>query len=91
MPPLDPDWDTELDFHQALGSLNSYPSLQRALGIVFDFELPKDFVPLTGVGEYAELSVSAIAPGWDWSIKPGTPSSRRPACTSGSRTRRGSS
>ena len=35
-----PDWDTELDFHQALGSLNAYPSLQRALGIVFDFELP---------------------------------------------------
>ena len=73
VPPLDPDWDTELDFHQALSSLNSYPSLQRALGIVLDFDLPTDFVPLTGPGEYAELSVSAVAPRWDWSIKPSTP------------------
>ena len=73
VPPLDPDWDTELDFHQALASLNSYPSLQRALGIVFDFELPEDFVPVTGPGQYAELSVAAVGAGWDWAVVPDTP------------------
>ena len=39
-----PDFDTLIDFHQALSSLNSYPELLRALGLVFDFELPVDFV-----------------------------------------------
>jgi hypothetical protein len=71
--PLAPDWDAQLDFHQALGSLNSYPSLQRALGVVFDFDLPKDFVPLTGAGQFAKLSVAAVSVGWDWSIAPSTP------------------
>ena len=43
-----PDFDTTIDFHQALSSLNSYPALLRALGLVFDFELPKDFLRLSG-------------------------------------------
>jgi hypothetical protein len=76
VPPLDPDWDTQLDFHQALASLNSYPSLQRALGIVFHLEVPKEFVPLTAPAQYAELSVGAVAAGWDWSIVPSTPELR---------------
>lgn len=29
-----------VDFHQALSALGNYPSLQRALGLVFDLELP---------------------------------------------------
>jgi hypothetical protein len=73
VPSLNPDWDTELDFHQALASLNAYASLQRALGIVFDFELPVDFVPLTPPGQYVTLSVSGVGAGWDWSIQPQTP------------------
>lgn len=76
VPALAPDWDTQLDFHQALASLNSYPSLQRALGIVFDLELPQDFVPLTGPGQFAELSVAGVAAGRDWSIVPDTPELR---------------
>jgi hypothetical protein len=35
------DPDTVLDFHQALSALGNYPSLQRALGLVFDLELPR--------------------------------------------------
>ena len=68
-----PDWDTELDFHQALASLNAYPELQRALGIVFDLELPRELVPLTQNGQPASLSVAGVAPGFDWAIAPETP------------------
>lgn len=39
-----PDFDKLIDFHQALSSLNSYPALLRALGLVFDFDLPDKFV-----------------------------------------------
>ena len=35
-----PDPDTHIDFHQTLSALGNYPALQRALGLVFDFELP---------------------------------------------------
>ena len=43
---LAPDCDTHiLDFHQALSSLNAYPALQRALGLVFDLELPQRLRP----------------------------------------------
>jgi hypothetical protein len=73
VPKLAPDWDTKLDFHQALGSLNAYRSIQLALGIVFDFELPLDFVPLTAPGQYETLSVSGVSAGWDWSIEPLAP------------------
>lgn len=31
-----------IDFHQALSATANYPSLQRALGLVFDIELPLD-------------------------------------------------
>jgi hypothetical protein len=60
-----PDFDTLLDFHQALSSLNSYPNLLRALGLVLDFTLPKEAIPLASEGR---LSVVAATPGWDWSI-----------------------
>jgi len=73
VPKLDPDWDTQLDFHQALGSLNAYESIQRALGVVFDFELPLDFVPLTAQGQYETLSVSGVIAAWDWEVEPETP------------------
>jgi len=41
------DEDKVLDFHQALSSLNTYPAIQRMLGLVFDVELPIDFLPPT--------------------------------------------
>jgi hypothetical protein len=62
--PLAPDWGTLLDFHQALGSLDSYPALLRALGIVLDLELPLDFVPETTGAAVETLAVRAATPGW---------------------------
>lgn len=35
-----------IDFHQALSATGNYPSLQRALGLVFDIELPVDALEL---------------------------------------------
>ena len=70
---LTPDWDSEIDFHQVLVSLGAYPELQRALGIVFDLELPRDFVPFTQGGQPASLSVAGLDPGWEWSIAPDSP------------------
>lgn len=39
------DPDKVLDFHQALSALGNYPSLQRALGLVFDLDLPRSALP----------------------------------------------
>jgi hypothetical protein len=65
-----PDFENLLDFHQALSSLNSYPELLRALGIVLDFDLPKDFVALAKAGTPGKLSVNAALPEWEWAIRP---------------------
>jgi hypothetical protein len=61
------DFENLLDFHQALSSLNSYPELLRALGLVFDVELPRDFVALAAPGS---LSVVDCTPHWHWAIAP---------------------
>lgn len=55
-----PDFDKLIDFHQALSSLNSYPELLRALGIVFDLDLPLEFVAETPINNPGELSVEKI-------------------------------
>jgi hypothetical protein len=68
---LEQDWDSHLDFHQALASLNAYSGVQRALGVVFDLELPTDFVPVTL--QYSTLSVAGVNAGWDWSLAPQVP------------------
>lgn len=65
------DPDTLLDFHQALSSLNSYPELLRALGLVFDLELPRDFVAETIGSQYGRLSVAKV--GFDWRLRTRTP------------------
>ena len=41
------DPDKVIDFHQALSAMGNYPSLQRALGLVFDLEVPVDALELT--------------------------------------------
>jgi hypothetical protein len=66
--PLAPDFETLLDFHQALASLNAYEPIQRALGLVFDVEVPEAFVPITPGRTTAAVSVGAVTPGWDWTI-----------------------
>jgi len=58
---VDPD---EFDFHQALSALEAHPDLQRALGLVFDLELPTDLVPATAPGASANLSVQSTTIAW---------------------------
>jgi hypothetical protein len=70
---LTPDWQKLIDFHQALAALNAYPSVQRALGIVFDLELPRDLVPVAAPPSLATLAISAVHPGWDWALVPKLP------------------
>jgi hypothetical protein len=58
---IDPD---AFDFHQALSALEAHPALQRALGLVFDLELPTDLVPATATGSIATLSVQSAEIAW---------------------------
>ncbi len=58
------DADEALDFHQALSSLNTYPALLRALGLVFDLELPAEFVKDTAPGAYGTLAVAKTSLEW---------------------------
>ena len=60
-----------LDFHKALTALNSYPSLLRALGLVFDVEIPASLCPTSPAGgAYLSVKVSKVTPGFAWQIKP---------------------
>ncbi len=69
--PVTIDTDTAIDFHQALSSLNSYPALLRALGLVFDLELPADFVDQTDPGKFGTLAV--VQASWDWALPTTSP------------------
>lgn len=48
-----------------VSSLNSYPALLRALGLVFDLELPVDFRGPDRPG-FGTLSVAQAV--WDWAV-----------------------
>jgi hypothetical protein len=54
-----------LDFHQALSSLGAYPDLMRKLGLVFDLELPLDFVARTTSSAPGQLDVAAVEGNWN--------------------------
>ncbi len=69
-PPELPDPNKLFDFHQALSSLNSYPDLLRALGIIFDLDLPSKFVPDTTNTPFGTISVRGATPGGQWAIQP---------------------
>jgi hypothetical protein len=71
--PLPPDVNANRDFHDALTALNSHPELLRALGLVFDFELPADLVPETPGGGYGTISVRQVNQSWDWGAPTTTP------------------
>lgn len=62
-----PDFDTLLDFHQALSSLNSYSELMRALGLVLDLDLPREFVSITPINQPGSISISAV-PDREWAV-----------------------
>ena len=56
-----------LDFHQMLTAIGSYPALQRALGLVWDIEVPPGFLPLAPdgsgrVGVTAKVTIPAAPP-----------------------------
>jgi hypothetical protein len=60
-----------LDFHQALTALSSYPSLLRALGLVFDLELPASFCPPSPGGSgYGNISAGNVTAASTWQITP---------------------
>ena len=52
------------DFHQALSSLESHPELLRALGLVFDVDLPLDLVPQTIYPAFSTISVESTDFPW---------------------------
>jgi hypothetical protein len=62
-----PDFNTLIDFHQALSSLGSFPELLRALGLVLDLELPADFVAATPFNAPGTLAVVDL-PEREWRI-----------------------
>lgn len=69
--PLTLDSDKVLDFHQALSALGAYPDLLRKLGLVFDLELPRQFVVETALNAPGTLSVQSI--NLDWRVPTQTP------------------
>jgi hypothetical protein len=64
------DLDKVLDFHKAITALQSYPPLLRALGLVFDFELPTSFLQLSSASGYRTFGVASVSPGWAWTLNP---------------------
>jgi hypothetical protein len=72
--PFVPDWNKALDFHQALSAINAYPLLQRALGLVFDFDLPAEFIAPTGGLTPGTIAVGSVQPGWEWAVPTIVPS-----------------
>ncbi len=63
-PVTKPDMATLLDFHRVIAALQAYPALLRALGLVFDLDLPADAVPRTTGANHGLLSVTAATPSW---------------------------
>ena len=53
-----------VDFHQAIGSLESHPELLRALGLVFDVTLPLEFVPQTPFPAFSSIAVVETSIPW---------------------------
>jgi hypothetical protein len=71
LPQTEADFAKTLDFHRALTTLNSYPTLLRALGLVFDIELPANFCPASPAGgAYGSVQISKVTPGFKWSLLP---------------------
>ncbi len=64
---IDPD---AFDFHQALSALDAHPALQRALGIVFDLDLPIELFPPSASAATANIAVRSTSIGWQ--IPPGS-------------------
>ncbi len=71
LPSTPADFVKTLDFHRALTALNSYPALLRALGLVFDLEVPTSSCPASpAVSAYLNVSVTGATLGTAWQITP---------------------
>lgn len=70
LPSTTADFAKTLDFHRALTALSSYPSLLRALGLVFDLEVSDTLCAPSPNGGYATIAVRAVTPGTAWSTPP---------------------
>jgi hypothetical protein len=73
LPSTPADFAKLLDFHKALTAISSYPLLLRALGLVFDLEIPASSVgnsPASPGGAYGTLAVEEVTPGFKWKIAP---------------------
>jgi hypothetical protein len=71
LPQTEGDFAKTLDFHRALTALNSYPSVMRALGLVFDVEVPESFCPASPTATaYRTIEVRKVTPGFAWKLAP---------------------
>jgi hypothetical protein len=71
LPQSEADFAKTLDFHRALTALTSYPRLLRALGLVFDLEVPDSLCPPSPAGgAYRTIEVQKVTPGFSWAIAP---------------------
>lgn len=67
------DDEKVLDFHQGLSALNAYPALLRLLGLVFDIELPLDFVADADGLNPGQLSITELDGQWSADMTTITP------------------
>lgn len=71
LPSSESDLAKLLDFHKALTAINSYPVLLRALGLVFDVEIPAASLGNSpGAAGYGTVAVAAVTPGFKWKTAP---------------------
>ena len=71
LPKTEADFAHVLDFHKALTALNSYPSLLRKLGLVFDVEVPASLCPNSpSGGNYGTIFLRKVTPGFKFQVAP---------------------
>jgi hypothetical protein len=73
LPSSEKDFAKLLDFHKALTAINSFPVLMRALGLVFDVQVPASAIgnsPASPGGDYAAIALASVTAGFTWKIKP---------------------
>jgi hypothetical protein len=71
LPKTEADFAKTLDFHTALTAVNSYPWLLRALGLVFDVEVPFGLcADSPSAGTYGTIRITKVTTGFNWAAKP---------------------
>ncbi|HEY2439406.1 MAG TPA: hypothetical protein VGI07_04195 [Solirubrobacteraceae bacterium] len=71
LPSTAADFEKLLDFHRALTALSSYPDVMRALGLVFDLEVPVAACAASPSGDsYRTVAITRVTPGAPWRLTP---------------------